>query len=322
MICYLTEKNVEQLLTMPNALQAVEQAMKDRALSHAVDVLTVHAHIPAGTLHMVLGAAPTLGFIGFKGYYASHGEGTCYYLNLFNYSSGKLDAIIDAGHLGMIRTGAASGVATGYMARKDAAVVAMIGAEKKPVSQLAAVCNVRTNREVRVFNRTLARAESICALMSARIDIPLRIASTIAEAVSGDEVINLVTKARSQMLTGELAGSGPASQCSRFECHEQKGNRRGMRAAVRQNRHRFARHGAPGVWRSFISGGRRRAGLGVFAGVRRSHHWACQRSHQGRGNNSLRVAWHGDQGYLCGDTISCTGSRAGYRCCFTDRRIN
>ena len=113
MIRYLTEKNVEQLLTMPLAIEAVEQALKDRALSRAVDVPRVRAHIPAGTLHMVLGAAPELGYIGFKGYYALHGKGTRYYLNLFNTASGKLDAIIDASYLGMIRTGAASGVEIG-----------------------------------------------------------------------------------------------------------------------------------------------------------------------------------------------------------------
>ena len=37
MIRYLTEKNVEQLLTMPLAIEAVEQSLKDRALRRAVD---------------------------------------------------------------------------------------------------------------------------------------------------------------------------------------------------------------------------------------------------------------------------------------------
>ena len=117
MIRYLNEKDVEHLLTMPMALDAVGQALRDRALSRAVDVPRVRAHIPAGTLHMVLGAAPELGFIGYKAYYAMHGKGTRYYLNLFNSGSGKLDAIIDASYIGMVRTGAASGVATRFLAR-------------------------------------------------------------------------------------------------------------------------------------------------------------------------------------------------------------
>ncbi len=208
MIRYLTEKDVEQLLTMPLAVQAVEQALKDRALSHAVDVPRVRAHIPAGTLHMVLGAAPELGYIGFKGYYALHGKGTRYYLNLFNCNSGKLDAIIDASYIGMIRTGAASGVATRYLAREDAAVVAMIGAGKQAIGQLEAVCNVRKIREVRVFNRTPGRAEKFCALMSSRLNIAMKVVPTVAEAVHGADVINLVTKAATPVLAGSLLETG------------------------------------------------------------------------------------------------------------------
>lgn len=208
MIRYLNEKDVEQLLTMPVALEAVEQALKDRALSHAVDVPRVRAHIPAGTLHMVLGAAPELGFIGFKGYYATHGKGARYYLNLFNCSSGKLDAIIDASYIGMMRTGAASGVATRFLAREDAKVIAMIGAGKQAVGQLEAVCNVRTIREVRVYNRTPERAEKFCALMASRINVAVRAVPTVAEAVHGADVINLVTKAATPVLAGALLEAG------------------------------------------------------------------------------------------------------------------
>jgi len=208
MIRYLNEKDVEHLLTMPMALDAVGQALRDRALSRAVDVPRVRAHIPAGTLHMVLGAAPELGFIGYKAYYAMHGKGTRYYLNLFNSGSGKLDAIIDASYIGMVRTGAASGVATRFLAREDAKVVAMIGAGKQAVGQLEAVCNVREIREVRVYNRTPERAAKFCALMSPRLNVSLKVAATVAEAVHGADVINLITKSASPILAGNLLESG------------------------------------------------------------------------------------------------------------------
>ena len=157
---------------------------------------------------MVLGAAPELGYIGFKGYYALHGKGTRYYLNLFNTASGKLDAIIDASYLGMIRTGAASGVATRHMAREDAAVVAMIGAGKQAVGQLEAVCAVRAVREIRVYNRTPARAEKFCALMASRVKAPLKIVPSVADAVHGADIINLVTKAAAPVLGGNLIEPG------------------------------------------------------------------------------------------------------------------
>ncbi len=208
MIRYLNEKDVEHLLTMPLALQAVEQALKDRALGRAVDVPRVRAHIPAGTLHVVEGAAPELGFIGYKAYYAMHGKGTRYYLNLFNCESGRLDAIIDASHIGMMRTGAASGVATRYLAREDSRVIGMLGAGKQAVGQLEAVCNVRPIREVRVYSRTTERARKFCAMMSSRLGVVLNAVPTAADAVRGADIINLITKAATPVLAGELLEAG------------------------------------------------------------------------------------------------------------------
>jgi len=208
MVRYLNERDVESLLTMPLALEAVEQALKDRTLGQAVDVPRVRAHIPAGTLHVLEGAAPQLGFIGYKAYYSLRSGGTRYYLNLFNCSSGRLDAIIEASYLGMVRTGAASGVATRYLARENSRVVGMIGAGKQAVGQLEAVCHAREIREARVYSRNPERARRFCELMTSRLGIVLRAVSSVAEAVGGADVINVITKASTPVLGGELLEAG------------------------------------------------------------------------------------------------------------------
>jgi len=208
MIRYLNEKDVERLLTMPVALAAVEQAHRDRALDRAVDVPRVRAHIPAGTLHMMEAASPEIGYIGFKAYYSMRGKGTRYYVQLFNCTSGRLDAIMDASYIGLVRTGAASGVATRYLAREDARVVAMLGAGKQAVGQLEAVCNVRPIREVRVHSRTAERARKFCEAMSARLKVAATPVATVAEAVRGADIVNVVTKAATPVLTGELLEPG------------------------------------------------------------------------------------------------------------------
>ncbi|MCC6533353.1 MAG: ornithine cyclodeaminase family protein [Burkholderiales bacterium] len=208
MIRYLNESDVERLLTMPMALTAVEQAFTDRALGRALDVPRVRAHIPEGTLHMLEGASPDLGVIGFKAYYATRAKGTRYYLNLFDTRSGRLDAILEASLIGMMRTGAASGVATRYLARDDAAVVAMLGAGKQAVGQLEAVCNVRKIREVRVHSRGIERARSFSAMMSQRLGVPVHALPTVADAVRGADIVNLVTKASDPVLSGELLEAG------------------------------------------------------------------------------------------------------------------
>ena len=69
MIRYLTESDVQKLLTMPLALEAMEQAHKALAEHRAIDVPRARIHLPAGTQHVLQAAAPELGYIGFKYYY-------------------------------------------------------------------------------------------------------------------------------------------------------------------------------------------------------------------------------------------------------------
>lgn len=207
MVRYLKESDVESLLTMPLALEMVERSLKDRASGLAVDVPRVRAHIPAGTLHMMEAAAPELKLIGFKAYYAT-GKGTRYFVQLFGTESGKLEAIIEGSFLGMVRTGAASGVATRYLAREDAAVVGMIGAGKQAAGQLEAVCNVRAIREARVYSRTAERTRTFCDTMSTRLGIPVQPVASAADAVRGADIVNVITKAASPVLLGEWLEPG------------------------------------------------------------------------------------------------------------------
>ncbi len=187
---------------MPKAVELVEQALRDRAEGRAVDVPRVRTRTPAGTLHVMQAAAPALKLIGYKAYYSSISKGTRFYVHLFDSESGKPVAIIEASHLGMVRTGAASGVATRYLARKDAAVVGMIGAGKQAVGQLEAVCEVRKIREVRVYSRSADRARGFCAALSGKLGVTMHAVTSAAEAVRGADIVNVITKAAAPVLAG------------------------------------------------------------------------------------------------------------------------
>lgn len=202
MIRYLTEDDVKQILTMTLAVELVEEALRARAEGHAVDVPRVRARNPAGTLHMMGAAAPALKRTGFKAYYSGAGKDARYHVHLFDTDTGKLDAMVEASHLGMVRTGAASGVATHHLACDDATVLAMIGAGKQAVGQLEAVCEVRKIREVRVFSRSAERAKGFCATMGAKLGIAMHVAASGQAAVRGADVINVITKSATPVLEG------------------------------------------------------------------------------------------------------------------------
>src|SRR3954468_22972249 len=208
MIKYINEKEVAQILTMPKTVELVEASLKARAEGRALDVPRVRARAPAGTLHILQAAAPELKLIGYKAYYSNPGKGSRYHVHLIDTDSGNLVAMIEASYLGMMRTGAASGVATKYMARENAKTVGMIGAGKQAVGQLEAVCAVRKITSAKVYSRKSDKARDFCAAMSSKLGIKMEAVTSAPEAVHGVDIINVITKASNPVLLGEWLEPG------------------------------------------------------------------------------------------------------------------
>jgi ornithine cyclodeaminase len=204
---YLTENDVRGLLAMRDALAAVESALRDRALGRAIDVPRERTHLPDGTQHVLQAAAPGLGYIGFKYYYVT-ARGKSFYVHLINAGSGQLEAIIEADWMGVVRTGAASGVASKHLAAPGASVLGQIGAGRQSVGQLEAVCVALGIRSARVYSRTRDKLEAYCADMSRRLGIEVAPADSAEAAVRGAHVINVITRSSTPVLRGEWLQPG------------------------------------------------------------------------------------------------------------------
>ena len=204
---YLTEKDVAGLLTMPDALECVEQAMKARALARAIDVPRMRIRIPEGTQHVLQAAAPELGYIGFKYYYTTP-RGKSMYVHLMNIANAKLEAIIEADWMGIMRTGAASGVASKHLAVKGASVLAQLGAGRQGVGQIEAVCRALDIKSVRVYARTRDKLEAWCKTQSQKLGIEVLPAASGAAALDGAHVVNVITKSATPVLHGEWLQPG------------------------------------------------------------------------------------------------------------------
>ena len=116
-------------------------------------------------LHVLSGAAKTLGFMGYKAYTTSR-KGAHFHVGLYDGKTGALLALIQADYLGQVRTGAASGVATQYMARPDATEVGLFGSGKQARTQLQAICKVRKVRRVQVYSPNEERRRQFAQEMS------------------------------------------------------------------------------------------------------------------------------------------------------------
>jgi ornithine cyclodeaminase/alanine dehydrogenase-like protein (mu-crystallin family) len=113
-------------------------------------------------------------------------------------------AVLDAGHLTAVRTGAASGVATDLLARKDARVAAVFGAGVQGRTQLEAVAAVRPLRKALVFDVDPRAAAAFAAEMGSRLGLDVEPAGSSHDLGQADIVCTATTSAVPVFSDGDL----------------------------------------------------------------------------------------------------------------------
>ena len=189
---FLSESDVEPLLSMSLALEAVESAHRELSLGQASDVPRQRTRLPQTTLHILQGALSTHDVIGYKAY-TSNRSGVRFLVHLFSAATGSLRAIFEADRLGMMRTGAASGVATRWLARPDAEVAGVFGAGWQAEGHIEAIAAVRPLRRVKVYARNSERLKAFCQRMSVRLQIEVVPGASPEETVRGSDIVSTVT---------------------------------------------------------------------------------------------------------------------------------
>ena len=205
MALVLSEDHVRQLLSIDEAIEVVEEAFRHQGEGVATTRPRQRVRFEGRTYHTMPAGAP--GIAGLKTYMSGAG-GTRFGVLLFSTESGKLLAMLEASWLGRLRTGAASGVATKYLAREAATVVGMFGSGDQAETQLLAVTAVRDIALVKVFSRTREACTEFCERMNRQVRSEV-VAMTHAEAVvEGSDVLITVTTAREPLFDGELLSPG------------------------------------------------------------------------------------------------------------------
>jgi ornithine cyclodeaminase/alanine dehydrogenase-like protein (mu-crystallin family) len=95
---------------------------------------------------------------------------------IFDTTNGLPIALLDAEHLTALRTGAASGLATDLLARRDAHIVALFGAGKQGEFQIAAVNLVRKIKKAYVHDPDSVKAEAFCKKISKNLNLEIEYA--------------------------------------------------------------------------------------------------------------------------------------------------
>jgi alanine dehydrogenase len=202
----LTEAEVDDLLDMPSTLQAVESVLRDRAEGRATNRARRRVALPKSGLNFMAAGAPEIGALGLKAYSVAR-TGARFYTLLFDPEGGELLSIMQSDRLGQMRTGAASGVATKYLAREDANTLGLYGAGWQAESQLEAIAAVRNLERVIVYSRREESRKRFAGKMGERLGMEIETTHSTDEPAAQDIVVT-ATSSREPVLLGEWLRPG------------------------------------------------------------------------------------------------------------------
>lgn len=129
-------------------------------------------------------------------------------IQLFDPKSGFPLSVMDGTWITNMRTGAAAGVGTKYLAREDSKTLGIIGAGKQAFTQLMALKEVMDIEHAHVFCRTCSSRENFADMARKRFDIDINAVSTAEEAVKNMDVVVTVTPANKPVLKTEWITEG------------------------------------------------------------------------------------------------------------------
>ena len=214
----LTRHDVESLLTMSEAIAAVEDGFRQLGLGQVVMPQRAATPIaPHNGLHLSMpafvGGDPGTLTIKIVTVYGDNqtrfGLPTIQgMLLLHDARNGQLIAMLDAEHLTAVRTGAASGVATRYLARPEAATVALFGAGAQAGAQLEAMCAVRPIQRAFVVTHSGLKDAVFCTAMATKLGIEVIATRDVQTAVNAADIICTATNASTPVFAGQWLKPG------------------------------------------------------------------------------------------------------------------
>lgn len=210
----INRREVEELLSMEYCVDAMAETLKQVSWKKTSMIQRGMLPAQAGNMFAVMQAcnvgqsicgAKVIIFPGREARERGTNQGI---IPLFDTQTGRLEAIVDAECITAVRTAATSGAATHVLARKDAHVLAILGAGRIGRLHVEAICGVRPVDRVLVWNRTAPRAEECCRWVREQFGIEAQAFLDAEEAVRQADIVCTVTGAKDPVLLGEWLKEG------------------------------------------------------------------------------------------------------------------
>ena len=209
MTIFINEEQVQEILDVKSTVDILEESMK--SLSTGKGFNSPRKRLPTsysgGNLHFMAASWPEKGIAGHKSYVVNKGKATFVVL-LYSTEGEGLLAVIEANMLGQIRTGAASGLASKYLANKNSKKLAIIGSGFQAETQLEAINSQFDLDEIKVFSRSEEKRNKFVNKMGNKLNINIKAYDSSDEATSNADIISLITNSNVPVITNSQITNG------------------------------------------------------------------------------------------------------------------
>jgi len=198
---FLSESDVQELLSPANAVAAVEACFRRMATGGVQIAPRRRLDVHEGRLADMAASDLELGYAGVKAY-VGMADGAAFVVTLFSTRSPEVVAVIEADWLGRLRTGAASAVAAKHLAREDTATLGVIGCGGQAELQVACIrAALPAIEHVVAYCRTERSLQEFCERVGAE-------AGESHRDAAAQDVVVTITTSRDPVLRGEWLKDG------------------------------------------------------------------------------------------------------------------
>ena len=214
----VSETDVKTALTMDDVIEAVAEAYQDYA-KKLIDVpprITMHVRGESGSAIFLTANYRSMPFYGIKQASSfprniNKGINTVMSdIHLYSADTGEPLAMVSANHLTAMKTGAASAVATKFLARKGEPILAIVGTGVQARTQLAGIQRVRSLREVRVYDLDRQKAQDFLEYADSirNTKYALNLAHTANECVRRADIVTTATTSTTPVFSDDYISEG------------------------------------------------------------------------------------------------------------------
>lgn len=215
MVLILNREEVASVLQMRDCIDALDRAFSEMAGGTAILPLRINIAAPKGLSLYMPAYLEGMNALACKVVTVYKDNPSLYNLPttigtvlLQDSETGQVICIMDGGYLTAVRTGAASGLATRYLAREDEdQVAAIFGAGVQAQMQLWAVCEARSVNHALVYDIIPDAAKDFSISMEERLGIPVDIADDVGAMLEAD-IICTATSSPEPIFDGSRVKDG------------------------------------------------------------------------------------------------------------------